>query len=48
MFAWPAGWSIVVSRLAPLAFEVFAPVVALNDGLNASALQLPPGTGSTD
>src|SRR5262249_59107420 len=33
MFAWPAAWLIVVSRLAPLAFEVLALVVALNDAL---------------
>ncbi len=41
MFAWPLGWVIVVVRLAPFVREVFAPVVALNVGLNLSELQLP-------
>ena len=41
----PPGWLIVVSRLAPLAFEVLALVDALNVGLNASALQLPTWNG---
>ena len=45
MFAWPGTWLIVVSRLAPLAFEVFALVTALNAGLNLSALQLPTWNG---
>src|SRR5580692_10082886 len=36
----PAGTLSVVSRLAPLAFEVFAPAADPNDGLNASAPQL--------
>ena len=39
-FVWPAPILMVVSRLAPLAFEVLAPVFALNEGLNASAPQL--------
>ena len=39
MFAWPAGWLIVVSRLAPLALDAFPLVVALKEGLNASELQ---------
>ena len=36
MFAWPAGWLIVVSRLAPLALEVLALLAAVNAGLKAS------------
>src|SRR5262249_22938230 len=39
-FGWAAAWLIVVSRLAPLAFEVLELVVALNDGLKASLSQL--------
>ena len=35
----------VVSRLAPLAFETFAELVAVNDGLNARALQLATWNG---
>src|SRR6202035_133546 len=36
----PPGMFSVVSRLAPFFFDVFAPVAALKDGLNASAPQL--------
>ena len=38
-FVWPVPMLSVVSRLAPLAFEVFALVFALNEGLKASAPQ---------
>src|SRR5664280_1671268 len=39
MFAPPPGMLIVVSRLAPLCFEVFALVVALNVGAKDRAEQ---------
>ena len=39
-FVCPAPMLSVVSRLAPLAFEVFALVFDLNEGLNASPAQL--------
>ncbi len=38
-FVWPAPMLSVVSRLAPLAFEVLASVFDLNEGLNARAPQ---------
>ena len=40
MFELPDGIFSVVSRLAPLAFVTFAPLVAVNAGLNGSAVQL--------
>ena len=39
MFAWPAGCVIVVTRLAPLAFDGLPLVEAVNVGLNASPAQ---------
>ena len=45
MFASCAGWVRLTCRLAPFSFEVFALVAVLNDGLNASALQLPTWKG---
>ena len=45
MFDCPEGIFSVVSRLAPLAFETFAELAAVNDGLNARAVQLPTWNG---
>jgi len=46
MFAPPAGWLIVDSRLAPFCLEVFELVVALNVGANDRPEQ--PSTGNGD
>src|SRR5438105_176948 len=45
MFACPEGWSIVVSRLTPLALVNLAVVAALNFGLKASLSHWPNWNG---